>query len=47
MHITVVKADVICLVEDGKSTICEVLCVADVISRWQMEYHQGGGLQML
>ena len=30
MHITVVKADVICLVEDGKSTFGEVSYV------WQM-----------
>ena len=30
MHITVVKADVVCLVEDGKSTFCEVSYV------WQM-----------
>ena len=39
-------ADVICQVEDGKTTftfhLCEVL--ADVIAKWQMEYHQGGGL---
>ena len=27
MHITVVEADVICLVEDGKSTFCEsIMC---------------------
>ena len=30
MHITVLKADVVCLVEDGKSTFCEVYHV------WQM-----------
>ena len=30
MHITVVEADVVCLVEDGKSTFCEVYYV------WQM-----------
>ena len=30
MHITVVKADVVCLVENGKSTFCEVSYV------WQM-----------
>ena len=46
MYITVVMADVICQVEDGKTTftfhLCEVL--ADVIARWQMEYHQDGGL---
>ena len=48
MHTTVVEADVVCLVEDGKSTfLWGVLCVADVIARWQMEYHQGGGWQML
>ena len=64
MHITVVEADVVCLVEDGKSTFVRcIMCgrcycqvadgippgwrLADVIARWQMEYHQVGGWQML
>ena len=47
MHNTVVEADVICLVKMVNPLFVRALCVADVIARWQMEYHQGGGWQML
>ena len=38
MHITVVKADVVFLVEDGKSTFCVVSYV------WQMLLPGGDGI---